>query len=399
MNAEGIQRLIDAAHEAGGGDVTVPAGTHTLETALQLKPTVNLRGEGNQSKLVTEKADTNFIELIPDADGVVRDSAISGLFLKGPGQSLDITEDVSVNATKGCGIILPSREVQIREVHNIVIEQCRIENASGCGIRFGTPRDIFIENITVKDCHLLQNRRPPESRSSVGPVGPDSYKDIYFYGTRFENVHVEGNTCVFTPNASSRYGNDSGIAFVHNNNSDKGSVKNARLISNVCTGHRRHGLVTNYGNMAAFDVEARGNECRDNRWAGLYVNTNYKKVTEGNLVIQGNTCAHNGYGGVGDPKAPDRSIRGGIVLNGCFNSDISNNRCNQNGHPSSSFTGKDSSRRFAAGIRVRGRNLTLKGNETRHNKGGCIARWGLYENVEIENKAFLLSCLFWRLSG
>jgi len=383
MTTTEIQHLIDEAFAKDSDDIVtvdLPAGTHELDAPLRLKPHVHLRGVGDQTVLKTRNKDINFIELDPGDDTAAHDIRISKLHLIGPSDDPDITHDVASKPELGCGILAATKgdsNAVEQVVRDIVIEGCRIENVSGCGIRFDTRQDVLMKDITVKNCQLLQNRRPPDTGS------PDSYKDIYFYGTRFENIHLEGNTCSFTPNASSPYGNDSGIAFVINRLKRSGCfVRNSRMIGNTCSGHRRHGIVTNYSSMAAFDVEVRGNTCRDNRWAGIYVNTD---IEEGeNLTIEDNVCEHNGYGGSSDPTHGDHSIRGGIVLTGCYNSQINNNHCANNGRPSSGFGGADASAKSAAGIRVRGKNLTLKGNKTENNVGGSIAKWPTpYENVTI----------------
>ncbi len=87
MTTTEIQQQIDEAFAAGGGEVVLPAGEHTLEAPLRLKPHVNLRGTGEQTLLTTEDVDTNFIELDPGADAAAHDIEISNLHLKGPGTS------------------------------------------------------------------------------------------------------------------------------------------------------------------------------------------------------------------------------------------------------------------------------------------------------------------------
>ena len=389
MTAAEIQQKIDEAFNQGGGAVVLPAETHVLDTALRLKPGVALRGASRQAVLTTKDPNANLIELVSGNGGAAHDVEISNLQIKGPGTHQDITKDVSDDPEKGCGIFV-STVGDHKEVSNVVIQGCHIENVSGSGIHFRSRHDVLVKDVTIKKCTLHQNRRPPENGKS------QSYKDIFFYGTRFENIRVEGNSCTFTPNRSSPYGNDSGIAFVINRKDCGGCfVKNVHLIGNTCSGHRRHGIITNYGSMPAFDVEVRRNTCTDNRWVGIYVNTN---IEEGrNVTIEDNTCDHNGYGGSSDPTAPDKTIRGGIVLSGCYNSQINNNHCNSNGCPSKDFSGADASAKHAPGIRVRGKNLTLKRNEARKNKGGDVEKWPEpYENVKEEGtkKDFFLRRLF-----
>ncbi len=172
------------------------------------------------------------------------------------------------------------------------------------------------------------------------------------------------------------------------------------MIRNTCSGHRRHGIVTNYSSLVAIDVKVQHNTCQDNRWAGIYVNTD---IEEGkNLTIEDNVCEHNGYGSSSDPTDGDKSIRGGIVLTGCYNSQINNNRCNGNGCPSSGFGGADASAKGAAGILVRGKNLGLTKNETRKNKGGCIVPWpSPHDNVKEEGtkKGSFIERLIFKIFG
>ena len=65
------------------------------------------------------------------------------------------------------------------------------------------------------------------------------------------------------------------------------------------------------------------------------------------------------------------------MLNNCFNSRIAGNRCKNNGEPSEDFKAEDAdvTKRFAAGIRVRGSDLELDANVMQGNTGGEVARW------------------------
>ena len=371
MTTTEIQQQIDAAHAAGGGEVVLPAGTHRLDAALRLKPRVTLRGEGASTRLATQDKETNFIELHPGGDATAHDITIRALHLQGPDAGDDITVGVASDFDRGCGVIARKAPAHIR------IADVTIAEASGCGLLFlDRSADGVGRHIRIARCRIRQGRRPADA------VAFSNYKDIYFFGAFFEDIEVVDTTCTFEPNAVSVFGNDSGIAFVMNGH--EGAVRRAVLKGNVCSGHARHGIVTNYGKLVAFDVKARGNTCRDNRWVGLYVNTSIEQGE--NVVIEENVCEHNGYGGTSDPNAPDKTIRGGIVLAGCYNARISNNQCRHNGRPSPPFAGADATAQFAAGIRVRGRNLVLVGNKAEHNVGRGIEPWPEpFENVEIRN--------------
>ncbi len=406
MTADEIQDLIDAAlGPDGSGIATVPAGQHVLNKALRLRPGLRLRGLAGQTVLRTQNPEVNHLELIRGDDPAPHNVKISGLHLLGPRTSDDITDQVSSNADKGCGIRVfvkqqPQPDGVEQVVKNITIEKCRIENVSGCGIRFDTREDVLMKDIRILNCELVQNGRPAEQPKPPERSGPANYKDILFYGTRFEDIVIQGNTCVFTPTDESAYGNDSGIAFVANfdNRGEPdpakwrlGYVKNTQILDNTCSGHRRHGIITNYGYLVADGVTARGNTCHDNRWVGLYVNT-ARKVEKGNLAIEENVCHNNGYGGLARPgvstdpaQDSDASIRGGIVLNGCFNSQIARNQCNNNGVPSAGFTGEDTTKDFAAGIRVRGLDLVLDANVAQNNLAKGIQPWpGPYDEARIQ---------------
>ena len=82
--------------------------------------------------------------------------------------------------------------------------------------------------------------------------------------------------------------------------------------------------------------------------------------------------------------ASNKTVRGGIVLNGCFNSQFVENQCNNNGVPSEGFSGADASAQFAPGIRIRGRGLVLKDNELKDNLKGPTEPWpDPYEKITI----------------
>ena len=405
MNREEIQNLINDAAKAGRREVLVEAGTHVLDAPLALFSGLTLRGVSGQAILKTENKDITFIRLVGESTAVelnldasdrrhqnrraivdesrVDDSGphsieISDLILQGPGTNReDITADASSKETKGCGILAYVNQSPAgrQEIRDILIQRCRLENLSGSGIRFDTRQDVPIERITIRDCQLLNNRRPadPPPPPGSGLPSPDSYKDIIFYGVEFGDILVENNTCAFTPTATSRYGNDSGIAVVQNGQRE-GELRNSVFRGNTCSGHRRHGIATNYGDLVPLNVEASGNTCHDNRWVGLYVQTNPVRLNQDNVFLVDNTCNNNGYGGL--KRAPgtsvmddaDKSIRGGIVLNFCYKSRVTRNRCRDNGTPGSGFEGVDDSKQFASGIRVRGIDVRMEANVVQGNQ-------------------------------
>ena len=305
MTADDIQKLINAPMGPDGTiEVTIEAGDHTLNKPLRLKPGVRLQGETGSEPTVlrADNPEKNILEFKPGVnDKVPHDIQIRDLHLIGPRKSDDITDMVSQNTdhTGGCGILFyakgkAQRDDVERVVEKIIIERCIVENASGCGIRFDTREDVLMRDIEIRDCKVIQSGRTAESSKDPAPA---SFKDILFYGTRFENITIERNKCLFTPTDASRYGNDAGIAFVGNGRV-VGLVHKTKILNNTCSGHRRHGLITNYGKMVADDVEVRGNTCRDNRWAGIYVNTSGGINKGKDVVIVDNTCEHNGYGGL-----------------------------------------------------------------------------------------------------
>ena len=234
--------------------------THTLDAPLRLKPHVTLQGkDGGVAALTTTGPDVNFIELDPGEDEAAHTITIRQLHLKGPGTSEDVTQDVSNDSLVGCGI-LASTVGDGKEVHRVTIEACVIENVSGCGIRFDTRHDVLVRDVTIRDCMLRQNRRPAD------PNKANSYKDIFFNGTRFQDIHLENNICTFTPTNASTFGNDSGIGFVINQVKRPGCfVRDTKILGNTCSGHRRHGIITNYSSLVPSNVDVRDNTCQDNR--------------------------------------------------------------------------------------------------------------------------------------
>jgi len=370
---DGIQEEIDKAHAEGGGLVFLPRGTYRLDGPLRLKANVHLTGVGERTVLEVDPqlgpaaVDVNLIELIGGDDPTPHDIEISKLALRGPGTSPVLTEQASSDFRKGCGVMATQTDLR-----TIVVRGCRIENMSGCGLLFHTQSDRHrMTGLRVEDSVFLQNRRAPDA------VKASAYKDVYCYGVHFEHIRVANNVCVCTPQASGRYGNDSGIAFV--GNGQGGSVRHVHLTGNRCSGHRRHGLVLSYGKMEADGVFASGNRCEDNGWAGIYLNTDVTFTQAGRVVITGNCCAHNGCGGVGEPGRPDATIRGGIVLNGSYHTVVSGNVCTDNGTPGPAFQehgfAADAEAVHAAGIRIRGAEHVVDANLVKGNRGDGIVLW------------------------
>ncbi len=389
---EAIQLVIDRASGEGGGVVFLPARLgptgpipYTLDGAIELKSNVSLIGAGDQTVLrmedgLSDASNVNFIELVGETGKGIHDIKISNLAIEGPGVSKDLSQGASAEARQGCGILALDQPV-----HNVVVEACRIENVSGCGIYFRTTTGDPIKNVTIRDCRLLQNRVPSEDKN------PNSYKDIFFNARFFENICVEGNVCSFTPNGTSTYGNDSGISFVIT--SGKGYVRNVRFVGNVCSGHRRHGLITSYAEMENDGVFVSNNRCENNGWVGIYVNTKDKFNQNAGLVIQGNICNYNGFRGFLNPQRTDGTIRAGIVLIEPHHAIISNNICMNNGQPGGDFVDKvtiDAAATNASGIRIRGKEVIVEGNLVKGNEDSGVVMWpGLVSRVSIVNNRAL----------
>ena len=148
--------------------------------------------------------------------------------------------------------------------------------------------------------------------------------------------------------------------------------------------------MTNYGKMEADGVFVSNNRCENNRWVGIYVNTDFTFTRRGRVVISGNDCCNNGFGGVGDPDGEDATIRGGIVLNGAYHAVVSGNICMHNGEPGPAFAaqgiaaGADAV--HASGINVRGTDHIVDGNLVEGNKNHGIALWpGQVSRVSMTN--------------
>ena len=370
-----IQVAIEQTHDEGGGVVYLSAGVYLLSGPIQLRSNVRLVGVGEATVLemddsVDQAHNVNFIELEGGNTTAAHDIEISNLTIRGPGSAADPEQDVSETPEQGCGIIALEREVR-----NVVIRACRIEHVSGCGIYFRTPEAHLMKDIIVQDCGLFNNKRPAERTRTED--GPNAYKDICFSGMAFENIRIEGNVCSFEPSPSNPYGNDSGIAFVNNSDQRTGSVRNVRLVGNVCSGHRRHGLVTNYDTLDLDGAFVSDNRCQNNGWAGIYVNTNADRAANARLVVSGNYCGNNGF--IGPDGPDDATIRGGIVVNDADNLVISNNICLDNGRPGPTFKAHgvvaETSAVHASGIRIRGQEMIVEGNLVQGNEGSGVMIW------------------------
>lgn len=387
---DAIQAQIDKAQQDGGGTVYLPPGTYTLGTSLTVPSGVRLVGAGEATRLKLDAGlgaalfDTSFIKLGAAGATEVRNVEIRRLHIEGPGTHGNLHEHVSSRPDRGCGIIAFALTVA-----QVVVAECIIENVSGCGIYFGTNAEHPISDVRVEHCRLYDNRIP-EERTVTGPDGQPKaerldagiYKDILFYGVHFENIRVEGNICTFTPRATNKHGNDSGIAFISNGRS--GRVRNAHIVNNVCSGHRRHGIVTSYGRMINDGGYVAANTCDSNGWIGVYANNappeagnGAETAQTGRLVITGNRCAFNGT--LHNFEGRPAGFRGGIVLAGVNYSITSDNVCLNNGKVGPALEALNMTAppesADAPGIRVRGFNNIITGNLLAENAGDGVMMW------------------------
>ena len=372
-----IQAAIDTAHDypsgpVDGGTVFLPAGTYTLESPVQLYPNVRLEGVGSRTILKpaggTGLMDRNLIELKPGNDSTVHDITVCNLVLYGPGTGDEITDDVSSNYYEGCGIYAENVEVC-----NVSIEHCTLENLSGCGILFNNTEDHLISNVDIRNCVLLNNRCP--SNSALRP----NYKDIYFYGTRLENITIEGNSCLFVMNEGlisdgEPVGNDSGIAYVYSAGAT-GRVSSMLISHNVCSGHYRHGIIAFYGQCVFSGCSIDHNTCDNNGWLGIYANSDIGELDSDELAVSRLTISRNycNYNGFYDNN--NTSIRGGIVIAGSVHTVVSDNVCNRNGSTTLDDVTPVANAEHAAGIRLRGDEIVAQGNIAAGNKDCGITTW------------------------
>src|SRR2546426_179006 len=105
-----IQKAIDAARDAGGGLVFIPAGTYRVTSPVVLRSQVSVSGVGRASSIVTSDVRINLV-----AGTGVTDIAVERLRLEGGGK--DQTDDA---ADGGNG-------VQLQTVSRVRIAGCWLE--------------------------------------------------------------------------------------------------------------------------------------------------------------------------------------------------------------------------------------------------------------------------------
>lgn len=372
-SAAAIQRAINQAHNprtgsVEGGTVFLPARTYTLEKTVKLYPNVSLEGVGERSVLVPESGATNrnLIALKRGNDALPHDISIRKLTLRGPGRGARITDDAAENYFRGCGIIV--NEV---DAENITISDCTLTNLSGCGILFRNRGFGAVKKVYISRCTAINNRRP-RVKNDI-----QNYKDIYFYGTRFKDIRIQQNTCIFQfgtgeTTAGPRIGNDSGIAFVTSRLDVDGEARNIVISGNECRGHYRHGIITFYGRVVHNGVSLTQNTCDNNGWMGLYFAANNKAtdLVAERSVISSNYCNFNGFF-----DEANSTVRGGIVVGGGFQTIVSDNICNWNGRTSIDGVSAVANGQYASGIRVRGRGVMVESNIANNNRDRGISTW------------------------
>src|SRR5690606_335628 len=207
----------------------------------------------------------------------------------------------------------------------LLVERCTITQMGGSGIQLDAAREVVL-----RDNILRENWNPDQN----------AFADIGFFDG-LEKATITGNWCLSE--------NDTGISIV----SIDDDAREVYIAGNVCSGHRRHGIIGNDGRGIPDGVRIEGNVCNDNKWMGIYLNGDLEPasgepVSTGRTVIIGNTCSGNGESTSGDP-----GIRGGINVNGGFNVVVEGNECSGN---------------HRAGIKVRGTRIVVANNVVRESE-------------------------------
>ena len=300
--ASDIQDQIDIAHNTTthtvtGGTVFLPGGTYTLDLPVELYPNVRLQGVGSRTILKPSGGaslnNRNLIELKGGEDSYLHDMEICDMVLFGPGNGDEITDDVASNSYQGCGIIARGSIAK-----NIVVNNCRFENLSGCGILVSNDSALPVSNIQIRRCVFFNNRRP-SSESTLW-----AYNDIFLYGNSFEDIVIENNSCTFVKGvggiitAGSALGNASGIALYNPISGSDGVAKNIIISGNTSSAHYRYGINPNFGRAAIDGGSMNNNSCDNNGSAGILLSVSSTSVADPTVErtsICENYCNYNGF--------------------------------------------------------------------------------------------------------
>ena len=244
-----IQKAIDAAAAAGGGQVYVPGGTWTVSdadgsgNALALKSNVSLTGDGAGQTLLTlaEGAGAPAASLLGVAAGAsLRDATISNLTLDG--NQAGGTAGVSGWSQAGAG-----------EVANLVIDGVTATGFSGSGFNLSDPA----VNLTVRNSTATGNSL--DGFTLGGSLAALTFQDNRALDNTRNGINVTLGDEPLTLADNVAAGNGADGLYVHNENGvDTGyfSVIGGDVYNNAGDGVRVRGV--EYGGVYRLDIHGNG---------------------------------------------------------------------------------------------------------------------------------------------
>jgi len=287
-----IQAAIDAVHNAGGGEVFVPAGTYIIApaTGIQVKSSVMLRGAGKATifKVATGANTTgNVVKSESWSDVVLRDFCIDG---NRAGQSSGTNYGIYVAASA-----------------NSKVERVWVRDMTGVGIHIYNS-----DGVTVTGCESQGN---------------------FYHG--FEAEQARG--CIFQSNRGTA-NNYHGLLISPGEQSGTGSVGNS-FIGNTFDNNAQYGIASNAANG---DISAwlnKGNVISGNQ---VYANHQYgiQMYKQDNNIITGNFVYNNQAFGIYLYQSQNNVVTHNILFNnsqvgaGAYDEILMEGWNDNNAHPS-----------------------------------------------------------------
>jgi parallel beta-helix repeat protein len=279
-----IQAALDAAAEAGGGIVTVPAGTfivsgtgHAAAGALQVSANTELRGAG-MGETVIKLADGSSVKISglirttpsgdPEHDIVIRDLTVDG-------NKANTTGEVD-------GIMTGYKPGDPDYEDNILIDSVEVMNCSRIGFN---PHE-QTHNLTVRNCVAHDN-------DWDGFVADYCEQAVYENNVAYDNgrhgfnVVTRSSDVILRDNVS--YGNAEDGIVVQRGSADTTYTQRVLVENNLVYDNGIHGIELKRVN----DSQVLDNTIRDNGEDGIHVEASWRNVIAGNL-IENNSRAESG---------------------------------------------------------------------------------------------------------
>ena len=306
-----IQRALDAAYQAGGGIVQIPAGTFIVRGtddpshgALQIRSNTELAGAGMGSTV---------IKLADDWSG-----KISGVIRTPPSGEAEhdiAIRDLTVDGNKAHaqgdvdGIMTGYLPGSPKFDNNILIERVEVENVSRIGFN---PHE-QTHNLTIRDSVSHDNGWDGFEADYVSQA---VYENDTAYGNGRHGFNVVTHSSDVVLRNDTSYGNGVDGIVVQRGSEDTAYTARVLVEGNDVYGNGGNGIEL----KRVDDSQVLGNRVHDNGLDGIHIEASNRNVIDGNQIADNSMKVPGSYNGItiksysGDQAGPT-TASGNLITN------------------------------------------------------------------------------------